>query len=73
MNQSTDELVKKLRKESTEYKNRAKKIAEFLTSGQRVWQYQYDMLRYQREMLITLANTVDLRIKDIEQNEGLTL
>ena len=73
MNQSTDELVKKLRKKITEYKNRAKNIAEFLTSGQRVWQYQYDMLRYQREMLITLANTVDLRIKDIEQNGGLTL
>lgn len=44
MNQTTDELTKKLRAESTEYKNRAKKIAEFLTSGQRVWQYQYDML-----------------------------
>ena len=25
------------------------------------------------KMLITLANTVDLRIKDIEQNGGLTL
>ena len=73
MNQSTDELTKKLRKESTEYKNRSKKISEFLTSGKRVWQYQYDMLRYQREMLITLANIVDLRIDDIERTGGMTL
>lgn len=30
MNQTTDELTKKLRAESTEYKNRAKKITRLL-------------------------------------------
>lgn len=44
MNQTTDELTKKLRAESTEYKNRAKKITEFLTSGQRVWQYWQSLI-----------------------------
>ena len=73
MRKTTDELTKELRKESTEYKNRAKKISDFLSSGERVGQFQYDMLRYQREMLITLANVVDRRIEDIERNGGLTL
>lgn len=61
------EIIDTLEKESTEYKERAKKIAAKLHGHAMISENQFNLLMVQRSMLISLARIVDCRIKDIKK------
>lgn len=62
-------MINRLKKESNEYKERAKKIAAKLQADANITEYQFNLLMVQRSMLISLARIVDCRIKDLEKED----
>lgn len=63
------EIIDKLEKESTEYKERVKKIEAKLQGDAMISENQFNLLMVQRSMLISLARIVDCRIKDFKHNK----
>lgn len=62
-------MINRLKKESNEYKERAKKISAKLQADANITEYQFNLLMIQRSMLISLARIVDCRIKDLEKED----
>lgn len=62
-------MINRLKKESNEYKERAKKIAAKLQGDAMISENQFNLLMVQRSMLISLARIVDCRIKDLEKED----
>ena len=72
MNQSTDELTKKLIKEREGYTERSIKIQEFLRSSEcaKIGHTQKQLLIDQSNQLNGLAFIINMRIDDLKDSNG---